>query len=292
MITSATEEDFESGTIKSNVKKNEDRDRYRSRSNSRERDNRNFNRNEGNRGGFNNHNNNNNQREREGNFRNDRNVKNFKSENRYEKPKEYEPDENFTVLMIDDIPRTCNEPDICEAFPNIRSIVIDRYTAYVKFTTHEAAKVTLENRFIHNIRNKRVFLYAASDAQFNDLARELGGKFDNSEVMGENENFIDEDTNHSNHSNSRDRENSRNRDQKPPVESRDPRQRNFNNNNSNDRFNGQQQLPQQQQNMINTDCVIMKNMEPSTTIEDVETFYKDIGIFKMRVHILLDKRGG
>jgi RNA recognition motif-containing protein len=302
MITSISEEDFENGFVKSNVKKNEDRggerydrndrnERYRSRSSSRERDNnRNFNyRGEGNRGGFNNSQNNN-QREREGNFRNDRNFKNFKSENRYEKPKEYVADENYTVLMVDDIPRTANEPDICEAFPNIKSIVIDRYTAYVKFTTHEAAKVTLENRFIHNIRNKRVFLYAASDAQFNDLARELGGKFDNPETMVDNENLIDEDTNHSSNSNSRDRENSRNSDQKPPsVESRDPRQRNFNNN-SNDRFNGQQQQ-QQQQNLIKTDCVIMKNMETDTTIEDVETFYKDIGIYKMRVHILLDKRG-
>jgi RNA recognition motif-containing protein len=64
---------------------------------------------------------------------------------------------------------------------------------------------------------------------------------------------------------------------------RDPRQRNS----SNDRFNNSGPPG----NFIQTDCVIMKNMDTGTNIEDVELFYKDIGIYKMRVHILLDKQG-
>jgi hypothetical protein len=288
MITSITEEDFESGLQKTiSSRRNDDRyddkydrerDRsYRSRSNSRERErdsSRNYNKFDNSR----NYNNRDRDRDRDGGFR-----KNFKQENRFEKPKEYEPDENFTVLMLDDIPRTANEPDICEAFPNIKSIIIDRYTAYVKFISHEAAKVILENRFIHNISNKRVFLYPASEAQFNDLARELGGKFDNPEHMDVKN--VDDDTNHSSHSNSND---SRNRDQKPAIESRDPRQRNLNDQRN---FNDPRNFNGNQQETIKTDCVIMKGMELNTTIEDVEAFYKDIGIYKMRVHILLDKRG-
>lgn len=314
VITSITEEDFESGLMNSknrpggNNFRNNDRhesrnERFRDRSDSRERErehhNRNFNRNDGNNRNNNNNRyderpqNNNNREQGGGNFRrdnNERNFRSFKSEEPQEKPKEYQPDENFTVLIIDDIPRTANEPDICEAFPNIVSISIDRYTAYVKFSSHEAAKVTLENRFIHYIRNKRVFLEAGSMAQFNDVSRKFG-KFDNpeAEVNGDDSkggNFIsdqvNDDTNHSNNSNSRD--SSRNREQKP-FESRDPRQRNF----TNERFAGNGQ--QQNNNQMKTDCVIMKNMEPNTTIEDVEHFYKDLGIFKMRVHILLDKKG-
>lgn len=312
MITSISEEDFDSGlaNMKSgnrqtslNNYKNEDRhdsrnDRFRDRSDSRENDynNRNFNRNDGNRDG-NNRNNRfddrqqNNRDNGGGNFR-----RGFKNEDQYEKQnekiKEFKPDENFTVLVIDDIPRTANEPDVFEAFPNIVSITIDRYTAYVKFSSHEAAKVTLENRFIHYIRNKRVFLEAGSDAQFNELARKHG-KHENPDAkdaiqnVGDNgsdnsdKNFknMNDDSNHSNNSNSRD--NSRNHDQNS-FESRDPRQKTFNN----ERFgsNGQPEG-------MKTDCVIMKNMEPNTTIEDVEHFYKDIGIYKMRVHILLDKKG-
>lgn len=320
MITSITEEDFDTGlnnpktANRQNNYKNDDRhgsrnDRHRDRSNSRDRDyprGGGFNRNDGNkhnrfddRPNYNRDNRQDN-RDHGGNFRrdqnNDRNQRNFKIE---EPPaKTYEPDENYTVLIIDDIPRTANEPDICEAFPNIVSMAIEHYTAYVKFTTHEVAKVTLENRFIHYIRNKRVFLEAGSDAQFNDIVRK-NGKFDNPEVI-----TIDGDENSSeakvisetNDDNSRD--SSRNsRDQKPfesrdqkPFESRDPRQRNFNN----DRFQGGNNNANgngQQQSMMKTDCVIIKNMEPGTSIEDVEFFFKDIGIYKMRVHILLDKQG-
>lgn len=316
IITSISEEDFDSGLMNKsggnrqsnfNNYRNDDlkNDRFRDRSDSRERGdhpNRNFNRqNDGN-------NRQNNrfdgprqqdrqqQNREQGNFRRG----NFKNEdhqrdqqwNQQQPEKVYEPDENFTVLIIDDIPRTANEPDIFEAFPNILSITIERYTAYVKFTTHEAAKVILENRFIHYIRNKRVFFEAGSEAQFNDLARKLG-KQDNPAMKDmipdsadngddSNENHYDnmnEDTNHSSNSNSRD--NSRNRDQNS-FESRDPRQRNF----SNERF-GNNGPP----NQLKTDCVIIKNMEPDTKIEDVEHFFKDIGIYKMRVHILLDKKG-
>lgn len=311
MITSISEEDFDSGMMNSNKGgnrqmgmnnyKNDDRrdmrnDRFRERSNSRERDNsnRNYNRYDGgnhrnNR--FDDRPNNNNRDNGGGNYRRDQHERNFKT-NRNDEPqieevKIYEPDENYSVLVIDDIPRTANEPDICEAFPNIVSITIDRYTAYVKFTSHDAAKVTLENRFIHYIRNKRVFLEAGSEAQFNDLSKKFG-KFDNPENKSDkdeptvdNANFnseqINEDTNHSTNSNSKDSS----RDQRP-FESRDPRQRNF----SNDRFAGNGQP-----NMMKTDCVIMKNMDPSTEIPDIEHFYKDIGIYKMNVHILLDKRG-
>lgn len=306
IITSITEEDFDSGLMNANKGgvnrqsnfnnyRNEDRqdsrnDRFRDRSNSHERDNNNrtFNRYDGN-----NRNNNHfdgpprqqNNRD-QGNFRRG----NFKNEDNQEQQQEkvYKPDENFKVLIIDDIPRTANEPDIFEAFPNILSITIERYTAYVKFTSHEAAKVILENRFIHYIRNKRVFFEAGSEAQFNDMARR-NGKQDNPDVKDTNqgsaengndtnENHYDnmnEDTNHSSNSNSRD--NSRN-----SFESRDPRQRNF----SNDRF-GSNGPP----NTLQTDCVIMKNMETDTKIEEVEHFFKDIGIYKMRVHILLDKKG-
>lgn len=316
IITSITEEDFESGLLNSNKSggnrqsnfnnyRNEDRhdmrnDRFRDRSDSRERDqrdhnNRNFNRYDGN-----NRQNNrfegprqqdrqNNNRDQDNRDQGNNRRGNFRNDDQREQEKVYKPDENFTVLIIDDIPRTANEPDIFEAFPNILSITINRYTAYVKFTSHEAAKVILENRFIHYIRNKRVFFEPGSEAQFNDLARKLG-KQDNPELnqdmnqgSGDNGNDgndnqydnMNDDTNHSSNSNSRD--NSRN-----SFESRDPRQKNF----SNDRF-GNNGPP----NTLKTDCVIMKNMEPDTNIADVEEFFKDIGIFKMRVHILLDKKG-
>lgn len=297
MITSITEDDFESGltNVKSanrNNFRNDDHrqdsrnDRYRERSRSREQDRdrdnnqRNFNRNDG--GNRNNRFDDRNNRD-QGNFR-ERNQRNFRNDDYNEKPKEFKPDENFKVLTIDDIPRVANEPDICEAFPNITSIVIDRYTAYVKFTTHEAAQMTLDNRFIHYIRNKRVFLEAGSEAQFNELARKLG-KFENPDVEqskdsenGSDNKFNSEQINDD--SNSRD--SLRNNDQKP-FESRDPRQRN--NFDNGDRFNNGPPMG------LKTDCVIVKNMEPDTKIEDVENFFKDVGIYKTRVHILLDKKG-
>lgn len=333
MITSITEEDFETGLMNkinanrqggnSNDYRNDDRrDRYKDRSEDRDYTNRNPSRQDGNNRSNNrsddrqrdnnrdqgnlNRNQSGNFREPDGNNREQNNFrreqnKNFRNDRVEEQEKaKYMPDENFTVLAIDDIPRTANEPDICEAFPNILSIVIDRYTAYVKFSSHEAAKATLENRFIHYIRNKRVFLDAGSLVQFNELARKLG-KYENRDGNGEasvgGENRDDNfKTQINDDSNSRD-SSSRNRDQ-TQFESRDPRQRNF----SNDRSNTNDRLEQQglndrfgdngqPQNFLNTDCVIMKNMEPNTTIEDVEFFYKDIGIYKMRVHILLDKRG-
>ena len=321
IITSISEEDFDSGLMNSNKSggnrqsnfnnyKNDDRhdprnDRFRDRSDSRERDhpNRNFNRQNDGNNRQNNRFDGQRQQDRQqqnqdqgnfrrGNFKNDDQQWNQQQQQQQQPEKVYKPDENFTVLIIDDIPRTANEPDIFEAFPNILSITIDRYTAYVKFTTHEAAKVILENRFIHYIRNKRVFFEAGSEAQFKDLSRKLGKQDnpamkdlitdsgDNGDDSNENQyDNMNEDTNHSSNSNSRD--NSRNRDQNS-FESRDPRQRNF----SNERF-GNNGPP----NLLKTDCVIIKNMEPDTKIEDVEHFFKDIGIYKMRVHILLDKKG-
>jgi len=166
------------------------------------------------------------------------------------------------VLIIDDLPRTANEPDIVEAFPNIVSIVIDRYTAYAKFASHEFAKITLENKFIHFIRNKRVFLDAGSLQQFNDLVGRLG-KFDNPEYEN--------------------KQPSENGESQQSFESRDPRQRPSSNNSNSG--------PSTPVNFIKTDCVIIKNMEPQTNIEDVERFFNDIGIYKMRVHILLDRLG-
>lgn len=303
VITSISEEDFESGIVKStnrgnqgNSYRNDDRfdsrnDRYRDRSDSRERDYPKRERFDGNRGGNNRfddrpQNNRDSFKQRDQNDRNP--PKNFRNDEQ-EKPKEYEPDENFSVLIIDDIPRTANEPDICEAFPNIVSIVIDRYKAYVKFTSHEAAKVTLENRYIHYIRNKRVFLEAGSEAQFNDLARK-NGKFDNAENKEANNDSGNGSTNAFNNemnddSNSQDSS----RNQKS-FESRDPRQRNFANDRRND-FPSNGNGNGGAQNQIKTDCIIMKNMEPDTSIEEVENFFKDLGIYKMRVHILLDKRG-
>lgn len=303
VITSISEEDFESGMVnvksanrgnQGNSYRNDDRfdsrnDRFRDRSDSRERDYPKRDRFEGNRGGnhrFDDRPHNNNRDG--GNFRqreqNDRlPPRNYRSEDQ-EKPKEYQPDENFSVLIIDDIPRTANEPDICEAFPNIVSIVIDRYKAYVKFSSHETAKATLENRYIHYIRNKRVFLEAGSEAQFNELARK-NGKFDNSENKEGNDNGNGSANAFEPNDDSNSHDSSRNQ---KPFESRDPRQRNFANDRRNDfPSNGNGGAP----NQIKTDCIIMKNMEPDTTIEDVENFFKDLGIYKMRVHILLDKRG-
>lgn len=297
IVTHITEEEFESGLMNSNKNggnrqsnfsnyRNEDRqdsrnDRYNNRSDSHEREfqNRNYNRYEGNNRNSNNMFDGQSQQDRQGNNRDyQSNFRRNNYDNEDDQKKVYEPDENFTVLIIDDIPRTANEPDIFEAYPNIVSVTIDRYVAYVKFISHEAAKSVLENRFIHYIRNKRVFLKAGSEAQFKELARKLG-KQDNPDFMDLNEGSGDnandnqydnmnEDTSHSNNSNSRN-----------SFESRDPRQKNF----GNDRFSSNAPLQ--------TDCVIMKNMEPDTNIEDVENFYKDIGIYKMRVHILLDKKG-
>ncbi|CRL00290.1 CLUMA_CG013563, isoform A [Clunio marinus] len=316
IITSISEEDFESGLSNSlnknrqqnavhNNFQNDDRsdtrnERYRDRSDSRERDNRGFNHRGndryGNNRSYNNNNNNNRDRGNNGgNYRRDQNERsNYRTGNRNDNPIEkeiqYEPDENFTVLIVDDIPRTSSEPDIWEAFPNIVGIVIDRYKAYVKFNSHEAAKVTLENRYIHYIRNKRVFLEAGSEAQYNELVKKFGKYDNNSSEQNEetsdpvNSDQMNDDTNHSSNSNSRDSMRSRDQHKTSNVESRDPRQRNFNN----ERFGGNNSGPQ---NMIKTDCIIMKNMETNTTIAEVESFFNDIGIYKMRVHILLDKKG-
>jgi RNA recognition motif-containing protein len=273
LIMSITEDDFESGLMNSKPKRNDDR--YRERSNSNERDfrsNTRFNDNRGN----NNYNNNFNNRGGGGGDNNRNNRSNFRNnENQYNEDKqpEFPPDTLFTVLMIDDIPRTANEPDICEAFPNIVSITIDRYTAYVKFASHEIAKSVNENRFIHYIKNKRVFIEPSSDAMFNDLVRRFG-KYDNPDCDGNNgPDVFNDQSNDSNNSS-----------QKRSFESRDPRQRNQSNNgnNVNNNFNNQQ---------LRSDCVIIKGMEANTNIDDVENFFRDLQIYKMRVHILLDKRG-
>lgn len=302
VITSISEEDFESGMIsvksanranQGNSYRNDDRfdsrnDRFRDRSDSRDREYPKRDRFDGNRGGHNRFDDRPHNNRDGGNFRqreqNDRlPPRNYKSEEP-EKAKEYQPDENFSVLIIDDIPRTANEPDICEAFPDIVSIVIDRYKAYVKFASHETAKATLENRYIHYIRNKRVFLEAGSEAQFTELSRK-NGKFDTSGNKEGNDSGNGSANAFEPNDDSNSRDSSRNQ---KPFESRDPRQRNFANDQRNDfPNNGNGGGP----NQIKTDCIIMKNMEPDTTIEEVENFFKDLGIYKMRVHILLDKRG-
>lgn len=273
LIMPISEDDYENG-LSSRLKRNDDR--YRDRSDSRERDYRSNNRfgdnnRSGGGGGNNNYNNNfnnrDNNRNNRSNFRNDDNQFNE------EKPPEFPPDKLFTVLMIDDIPRTANEPDICEAFPNIVSITIDRYTAYVKFASHDIAKSVSENRFIHYIKNKRVFIEPSSSAMFDDLARKFG-KYDNPDFEGNVADSFNDQSNDSNNS------------QKRSIESRDPRQRNMNNDrnqsNNNNNFNTQQ---------LRSDCIIIKGMEANTNIDDVENFFRDLAIYKMRVHILLDTRG-
>lgn len=64
--------------------------------------------------------------------------------------------------------------------------------------------------------------------------------------------------------------------------SRDPRQR------SNQPQNGDSY-----RNNLKTDCVIIKRMDRSATIEDVEFFLSDVDIPRnqIRIHILLDRRG-
>ncbi|CAO1311642.1 unnamed protein product [Diamesa hyperborea] len=57
-------------------------------------------------------------------------------------------------------------------------------------------------------------------------------------------------------------------------------------NSSNNSNNSQSLMP-----MPKSDCIIIKNLELNATIEDVEDFFKDIGISQMRVHILLNRRG-
>lgn len=179
---------------------------------------------------------------------------------------EYAPDESFQVLIIDDIPRV-NESEIFEAFPTVASLTIERYTAYCKFNTHEDAKSVLENRFSHFIKEKRVFIEKGSEAQFIDLVKKYG-KHNNSAMNSNNSNHNDEDTT------------SQNSDDKPI--SRDPRQR-----------PNQQQNGDSYRNNLKTDCIIIKRMNRSATIEDVENFFSDVNIQrnKIRIHILLDKRG-
>lgn len=301
MIMPITEEEYETGILSSVKSRKIDDYRSRDRSNSRERDYRSSNRYGDSRGdrdnfnhGGNNFNSNNNFHQRDNNrnnrsiFRNNdnhRGERNERNNDRFDrnedKPIEYPPDENFTVLKIDDIPRNANDADICEAFPSILTITIDRYTAFAKFASHEAAKETLENRFIHYIKNKRVFIEAASEAQYDELVKR-NGKCGNPE-------FADTASQQSNDSS-----------QKRSFESRDPRdprqRSNFDNDNRNERndrngnangFNSRNNA----NNQLRTDCIIIKGMDPETSIEDVETFFRDIGIYKMKVHILLDTKG-
>lgn len=162
------------------------------------------------------------------------------------------------MLIIDDIPRV-NEKEIIEAFPTIVSVTIERYTkAHCKFNSHEDAKAVLENRFTHFINKKRVFVEMGSEAQFNDLVKKFG-KFNNPAMKS---------------SDGDDQENSES-DEKQVT--RDPRQ----------------QRQAQNGNNFKTDCIMIKRMDKSVTIEDVEIFLADANIKKsqIRIHILLDKRG-
>lgn len=307
MITSVTEDDFENGMDSANRRTNNnynnrnyddknDRSRgYKERSRSPDRNN---DRRDRNNDRYDN------QRRGQSNNSSNRYGRDFQSDNRRdqksmrsddEEKTVFQPDEKYTVLIIDDLPRTANEPDIIAAFPNIQSIVIDRYKAFVKFISHDAAKVTLENRFIHYIMNKRVFLDPGNEAQYEELVKKFG-KFDNPESdakTSENDkngnaqaNVMEIEDNDDRNSNSNSMDSMNQRDPRKQNNfydnGRDPRQRNL----SNDRFSNGPPA-----NFMKTDCVIMKNMDPSTNIEDVELFYKDIGIYKMRVHILLDKQG-
>lgn len=316
MITSITEEDYDRGLdskSSGNRRNNHEglrRDRYndrysRDRSDSREREyDRNSRERDRDRGGdrFNRNRHQNNRFDNRGNNNNNNNNNNI-SNNRYfnrrredgangsrfnrrensepEEVVEYVPDEKYTVLVIDDIPEK-NEQDLLEAFPNIVSVVnnTEKYTAYCKFTTHDAAKAVLENRFLHYIRNKRVFIETGSEAQFNDYAKKYG-KYDNPEMKD----FIEKNESESSlQSKSQDSNSSENSSDMPkPSLSRDPRQRAQQNGSANN--NG---IPN-----LRTDCILVKNLEMNCSIDDVENFFSDDNMQKnnMRIHILLDKKG-
>jgi hypothetical protein len=225
--------------------------------------------------------NNNNRRDfrRENDFRN----RNFR-DNEPEEKIEYIPDENFNVLVIDDIPDK-NEADLFEAFPDILGITIDKYTAYCKFRTHEAAKAVLENRFLHYIRNKRVFVEKGAEAQFDDVAKKYG-KFDNPEFADEiksNDDNKAKEKSPEQSTSTADQEEQK----KPAYESRDPRQKALNN----DRPNSNSSSGHSSN--LKTDCILIKNLDLQCSIEEVEKFFADVNIQRnqMRTHILLDKRG-
>ncbi|CAG9799802.1 unnamed protein product [Chironomus riparius] len=209
--------------------------------------------------------------------------RNFRG-NEAEEKIEYIPDENFNVLVIDDIPDK-NEADLFEAFPDILGITIDKYTAYCKFRTHEAAKAVIENRFLHYIRNKRVFVEKGAEAQYDDIAKKYG-KFDNPEFADEIKSNDDKKAEKSPENSEQSTSNVDQEDKKKPV-SRDPRQKASNN----DRPNSNSSSPQTTN--FKTDCILIKNLDLQSSIEDVEKFFADINIQKsqMRTHILLDKRG-
>jgi hypothetical protein len=300
MITSISEEDFESGhdPAKSRKRAQYDdpprRDRYndrysRDRSNSRDRD---SSRERYHRGGgsLNRYGSRGRDTRRENNqntrnsSRNDYRRENDDKNERNKMPKiqeekiEYKPDENYTVLIIDDIPSS-NERELFDAFANITSVTIDKYTAFCKFKSHEDAKNVLQDRFTHYIKNKRVFLEQGSEAQFDDVVKKYG-KFNNPEFRSSEEPVIVEDGSCESTEASQDRK-------YESYESRDPRKRSQNgSNNSSSR-------QQPNQNMRTTDCIMIKNLSPNANIEDVERFFSDVNIYRnaMRTHILLDKRG-
>lgn len=238
---------------------------------------------------YNNQNNNFNRRD----FRrdNDNRGRNFRESKEPEEKIEYIPDENFNVLVIDDIPDKA-EADLFQSFPDILQITIDKYTAYCKFRTHETAKAVLENRFLHYIRNKRVFIEKGSELQFDDYAKKYG-KSDNPE-------FAEQDSSKGSEKKDDERSESDSRDsvanssksdqqqqqqQEEQRRSRDPRQRPINDRPAVSNSNGQVNFK--------TDCVLVKNLDPQTTIEEIENFFSDVNIQRnqMRTHILLDKKG-
>lgn len=234
--------------------------------------------------GYNNNNNNRRDFRRDNDGRN----RNFR-DNEPEEKIEYIPDENFNVLVIDDIPDK-NEADLFQAFPDILGITIDKYTAYCKFRTHEAAKAVLENRFLHYIRNKRVFVEKGAEAQFDDLAKKYG-KFDNPEFADEIKSNDDKKAAEKSTENKEQSPSTSTADQeeqkKPAYESRDPRQKAQNNDRpSSNSANAQP-------SNFKTDCILIKNLDLKSSIEDVEKFFVDVNIQRnqMRTHILLDKRG-
>lgn len=229
-----------------------------------------------------------------------------------------QPSDDYTTLIIDDLPKSAYEEDIRKIFPRVQKVLLDRYEAYIKFNNHEDAEEALKDRFKHYINNKRVFLDPCAEQKFDEMGRKL--KRFNREPTRRRKSVssIDEDSNLEIVENEPEILEIKDDEEvmevpvgNPSMARRDPRKAPLNlyTNMKIDGeirtqpspasvgsdSNGSMNLDPRRNNMdprnIKSDCLVMKNLEFKTTDKEVVDFFGTVDVIPMRVHILLDRAG-
>lgn len=242
------------------------------------------------------------ERERNGNNRsNGFEIKRLQDES----PK-MQPSENYTTLIIDDLPKSAYEEDIRKIFPRVQQVLLDRYEAYIKFDNHEDAEEALKDRYKHYINNKRVFLDPCAEQKFDDICRKLKKtrrrksveSIDEDSSNNEPEILEIKDDEEINELPIGNTQMARRDPRKPPVESYsncEIRPQPSPAASIGSDSNGSQNLDPRRINMdprsMKSDCLVMKNLELKTSDTDVVEFFRSEDVIPTRVHILLDRVG-